>query len=173
MEFCRKGDLVMLPIEQELKATLDCVELLKSLPPTIRSRVAKRISEAFADEHSEVPANGKPSKIRQLIESEEFKALRTAQNQYVAILRTVFEADPHGFAAVAPTIKGRKRKYFGVTQQDIADSGTSTKPVQICPGGWWADLNNSTEYKQANLKALMRGVGYSKAECDLACKAIR
>jgi negative modulator of initiation of replication len=165
--------MTMLPVEQELKATLACVELLKGLPAAIRPRVARRLNEAFPEEVSEASANGKPSNIGQLVESDDFQSLNTAQDQYLAVLSHVFEVEPSKFAAVAATVKGRKRRYFAASEKEITDSGTSTKPAQICPGGWWADLNNSTDNKRANLKELMQGLGYSKADCDLACKAIR
>lgn len=163
----------MLPVEQELKATLDCVAILKGLPHGVASRVAMRLYEAFAKESGDMSANGKPSNIRQLVESEEFQSLNTAQDRYVRLSRHLYELDPDGFAEAAPSVKGRKRKYFATTEKEIVDSGTSTKPVQICPGGWWADLNNSTDNKRANLKELMQAMGYSKADYDLACKAIR
>lgn len=163
----------MLPVEQELKATLACVEILKGLPPASRSRVARQLNEAFAEALTQVLANGKQSNIRQLVESEEFQSLNTKQDKYLALLRLIFENDPSKFAQVAPTIKGEKRKYFAMTEKEITDSGTGTKPAQIFPGGWWADLNNSTDNKRAYLKELMQGLGYPKAECDLASKAIR
>ena len=89
------------------------------------------------------------------------------------LLGHVYEDDPSKFAEVAPTVKGKKRKHFAQTEKDIRDSGTSTKPAQICPGGWWADLNSSTHNKQAYLKELMQGLGYPKADIELACKAVR
>jgi len=161
----------MLTIEQELKAALACVEILKDLPAASRFRAAKLVYEAFPEEHAE-PINGQPSNVRRLVESEEFQSLSTAQDRFLALMGHICEANPSGFASVAPTLKGSRRKYLAKTKDEIADSGTSTEPAQISEG-WWVDLNNSTARKRSILEKLMRGMGYPAADVNLAVKAIR
>jgi negative modulator of initiation of replication len=170
---CYFWEMVMLAAKQILKAMYECVEIIENLPPAIRPRVARFVYQAFRKESSEEPGNGKSSNVRELVESEEFQSLSTKQEKYLAVLRLVYEADPSKFAKVAPTVKGREREYFAVTEEKVKNSGTSIKTGQISPGGWWADLNNSTLTKRLLLYRLMKGMGYPKADCDLAAKAIR
>lgn len=161
----------MLQLEETLKALNGCVELLDPLPPENRSFVLGNLEKLFAkDQHM---GNGKPSKIRDLVESEDFLALNTVQGGYLALLRQLYEEDPQRFAEVAPTVKGTKRQHFAESEEEIKESGTGTKPAQICPGGWWADLNNSTPSKQDYLQKLMVRLGYPRADVNLACKALR
>jgi negative regulator of replication initiation len=165
-------EITMLSIEQELEATAACVEIFKGLAPTSRPRVARRLYEEFGEV---LPAtlNGNPSNIGSLVESDEFQSLHTAQERYLALLRHISESLPSKFAQAAPTVRGDKRRYLAKTEKEITDSGTSTKPAEISPGGWWADLNNSTTNKKTNLRKVMQLMGYGRTDCDLACKAIR
>lgn len=159
-------------LKMELNATGACVDVLKDLSPTISARVARRIYEAFFTD--EKTSHGKPSAIRQLIESEDFRSLNTAQNRYLEVLRILEASDPECFAQVAstdPNLRGKKRTYFALSKDAIELSGKSTNPVRL--KRWWADVNCSTPEKRKRVMKLMEGMGFPKAECVMAANAIR
>ena len=69
-------------------------------------------------------------------------------------------------------IRGRHRKYFGLSANDIESSGTSTHPRQIPDTNYWMLTNAETGQKKTILAKALQVLGYSSNEIQAVAKAI-
>lgn len=158
---------------RELSATQACVNVLieAELSPDAYRRIAQHLLDAFAAEAER--ANGQSSSIRLLVQSDDFRALNTAKDQYLAILRFLVEAaDPDRLAQAALALRTGTRKPLAPSEEEVNRSGRTAKAAQVCEG-WWADTNNNTGQKRINTRRLMTNLGYSRSEISLAMESIR
>lgn len=107
----------------------------------------------------------------EFVQGPDIKSKRNPTDRYLAII---------GFAcqqkqAVADRLLqlgGRGRRYFGLTEAEVASSGTSTHPRQVPGTKYWALTNASTHHKGEILGMALRALGYSEAEILAARSAL-
>ena len=105
------------------------------------------------------------------IENEPFRRKRTATDKYLFVLGCAHERAPDRFAKVL-TVSGRKRKYFGASETDIASSGSATYPQRIPGTRYWAMTNASTSDKRDILRQVLQQLGYKPVAAERASRAI-
>jgi negative modulator of initiation of replication len=108
--------------------------------------------------------------VRQ-IETDAFRRKRTATDKYLFVLGCAHERAPDHFAKIL-TVSGRKRKYFGASEGDIASSGNATYPQRIPGTRYWALTNASTSDKRDILRQVLEQLGYKAAVVESATRAI-
>jgi negative regulator of replication initiation len=161
-------------LRTELKVTVQCLDLLKNVSPAIRARVVQKLYDALGGEGGGKPLSGKRSRVQELVESERFRSMKTAQERYRELLKFLAAHNDSDFTDAAKKQHGTRRRYFAPTKAEIEKSGTSTDPLQISePNGWWADVNCSTDEKRSRIRAIMREMKFAEADCDLAANAVR
>ena len=72
--------------------------------------------------------------------------LKRPTDQFLKILGFVYNQDPAKFEKVL-AVKGRRRRYFGHSREEIEKSGKSTHPRSIPGSGYWAMTNADTLQK--------------------------
>jgi negative modulator of initiation of replication len=93
-----------------------------------------------------------------------------ATDKYLRILGFVAEEAGEKFDGVLK-VSGRSRKYIG-SREEIESSGKSTHPRPIPNSKYWAMTNSETNQKRKILGKILRALGYSGGEIQVAIKAI-
>jgi negative modulator of initiation of replication len=105
------------------------------------------------------------------IENESFRLKRTATDKYLFVLGCAHERAPDRFAKIL-TVSGRKRKYFGASEADIASSGSATYPQRIPGTRYWAMTNASTNDKRDILRQVLQQLGYKPLSIERVTRVI-
>jgi negative regulator of replication initiation len=98
---------------------------------------------------------------------------RNTTERYLAILGFAYREKQEKFAKVLD-VRGRSRKYFAGSREEIEKYGTSTHPHPI-PGSekkYWAMTNADTIQKREMLSNALKVLAYSPAEIEAASKTI-
>lgn len=69
-------------------------------------------------------------------------------------------------------IRGRQRKYFGKSAQELEESGKSVKPQQIPDSSYWVVSNNDTPKKRQILGDVLGVLGYSSSAAAEAVRSL-
>lgn len=96
---------------------------------------------------------------------------QNSTEKYLLILLIVHNQDPIEFQKVLQ-LKGRRRKYFGRSQQEIEQSGTSTHPREIGGTGYWAMTNADTQQKAEMLRKTLEILSYPSEDIRAAEEAL-
>ncbi len=100
-----------------------------------------------------------------------FQYARTATDKYLAILGFAHKQDPTGFREVVH-LEGRRRKYFGRSEQEISSSGKTTHPRQIPGTEYWAMTNADTQQKREMLRKALSILRFSTDDIRIAEEAV-
>jgi negative modulator of initiation of replication len=117
------------------------------------------------------PGHAHSRPLAQFVESADLLHMRSATARYLAILGHAYERTPDRFAKIV-AIAGRKRRYFGLSREQIAQSGKATHPQQIPNSPYWAMTNSSTGDKREILRHSLQLLEYDVGQIDKACAAI-
>lgn len=99
------------------------------------------------------------SKIDECLASPRVLAEREAVGRFLAILSWLYEHHQADFEKIL-MIEGRKRKYFGKSQQELVESGNSVNPQRIPNSDFWVITNNDTPKKARMLANVLQVLGY-------------
>jgi negative modulator of initiation of replication len=89
----------------------------------------------------------------------------------LSILGFAYKERPQAFEKVLE-IGGRRRRYFGRSQQEIISSGRSTHPKKIPGAPFWVMTNADTRQKCDMLRQTLRVLGYSDDDIRAADNAV-
>jgi len=106
-----------------------------------------------------------------LLNSKAFASEGKVIGRFMAILATLYQLDSAGFTA-ATEIKGTKRVYFGRSQEQLLEHGSSTKPRQIPDTPYWVITNTNTGRKRNIIAQLMADMGFCQQQIEQICQAI-
>lgn len=99
------------------------------------------------------------------INKEELAMQRGAVGRFLLILAALYRAHPQQFDVVTD-ISGRDRLYFADSENELAESGSSTKPRQIPDSPFWVITNSNTTRKKMMLTKAAMSLGYSDADVE-------
>ena len=99
------------------------------------------------------------------INKEELMMQRGAVGRFLLILKALYRVHPKEFSVVC-SIRGRDRLYFATNEQELADSGSSTKPRQIPESPYWVMTNSNTTRKKMMLTEVASSLGYSAGDAE-------
>jgi negative modulator of initiation of replication len=124
------------------------------------------------DEAPEQPASAakdtNPSvtgRIFDRISRQDLQAESSIVGRFLLILSALAKTHPTQFVAVLD-IKGRDRQYFGRSETELLQSGSSTNPKAIPQTDFWVMTNSNTTRKKMMLTEVALALGYTEAEAE-------
>jgi negative modulator of initiation of replication len=99
------------------------------------------------------------------INREELAMQRGAVGRFLLILAALYRVHSDNFSVVTE-IRGRGRLYFAKSAEELAESGSSTKPKQISQSPFWVITNTNTTRKKMMLTEVANALGYSQADAE-------
>lgn len=112
-------------------------------------------------------ANAREHALANFLASQDLFAQRNVTDRYLAILGHLAREHGEDFARIIQ-VRGRKRRYFGHTEAEVAHSGRSMYPRQVPGTKFWAMTNADTAQKQDILAEVLSILGYGKVMTDHA-----
>ncbi|GLX83515.1 replication initiation negative regulator SeqA [Thalassotalea eurytherma] len=99
------------------------------------------------------------------INKEELAHQRGAVGRFLLILAALYRVHQKQFNVVND-IRGRDRLYFALSEQELEQSGSSTKPRQIPESPFWVITNSNTTRKKMMLTEVAIALGYNVQEAE-------
>ena len=99
------------------------------------------------------------------INREELAHQRGAVGRFLLILAALYRVHQKQFNVVND-IRGRDRLYFALSEQELEQSGSSTKPRQIPDSPFWVITNSNTTRKKMMLTEVAIALGYNVQEAE-------
>ena len=99
------------------------------------------------------------------INREELAMQRGAVGRFLLILAALYRVHSENFDVVTE-IRGRGRLYFAKNAEELAQSGSSTKPKQIPQSPYWVITNTNTTRKKMMLTEVASALGYSQNDAE-------
>lgn len=125
---------------------------------SLNEHVTEKISESDAIIASDVS-------VFDFINKEELATQRGAVGRFLLILAALYRVHSNQFNSVCD-IRGRDRLYFALSEEELAESGSSTKPRQIPDSPFWVITNSNTTRKKMMLTEVAISLGYSASETE-------
>lgn len=127
------------------------------------------------EETTEQPSSTAPSpkaastpvtgRIFDRISRQDLQAESSIVGRFLLILSALAKTHPTQFSAVLD-IKGRDRQYFGRSESELLQSGSSTNPKAIPDTDFWVMTNSNTTRKKMMLTEVALTLGYTEAEAE-------
>ncbi len=92
--------------------------------------------------------------------------------KYMRLLGFLHAENPDVFERVL-SIRGRIRRYFATSREEISSSGTSTHPQQIPKSDFWALTNADSYHKREILRQVLTELEYEQPAIQRAVAALR
>jgi len=99
------------------------------------------------------------------INKEELATQRGVVGRFLLILSALHRVHGDKFATVCE-IRGRDRLYFARTENELAQSGSSTKPRQIPESSFWVMTNSNTTRKKMMITEVAKSLGYQSDDIE-------
>ncbi len=99
------------------------------------------------------------------INKEELATQRGVIGRFLLILSALYRVHNKDFDVVIG-IRGRDRLYFARSEQELAESGSSTKPRQIPDTPYWVMTNSNTTRKKMMITEVAKALGYQYSEIE-------
>lgn len=99
------------------------------------------------------------------ISRQDLQAESSIVGRFLLILSALAKTHPTQFVAVLD-IKGRDRQYFGRSESELLQSGSSTNPKAIPQTDFWVMTNSNTTRKKMMLTEVALALGYTEAEAE-------
>ncbi|MEE2025156.1 replication initiation negative regulator SeqA [Alkalimonas mucilaginosa] len=99
------------------------------------------------------------------INRQDLQAESSIVGRFLLILSALAKTHPKQFAKVLE-IKGRDRQYFGRSDSELLQSGSSTNPKAIPDSDFWVISNSNTTRKKMMLTEAALKLGYSETEAE-------
>lgn len=104
-------------------------------------------------------------KVFDILSKQDLQAELSVVGRFLIILSALARAHKQEFAQVLE-IKGRNRVYFGRSDTDLLEAGSSTNPKQIPNSEFWVITNSNTTRKKMMLTEAALKLGYSAEEAE-------
>lgn len=105
-------------------------------------------------------------KVFDILSKQDLQAEMSVVGRFLIILSALARAHRTEFVAVLE-IKGRNRVYFGRSEADLLEAGSSTNPKQIPNSEFWVITNSNTTRKKMMLTEAALKLGYSEQEAEV------
>lgn len=112
------------------------------------------------------PANVAIESVLNYINKEELAMQRGVVGRFLLLLSALHRVHPEQFSVVED-IRGRDRLYFATSEDDLAQSGSSTKPRQIPESSYWVMTNSNTTRKKMMITEVTKALGYSDSDVEV------
>ena len=112
-----------------------------------------------------------PSVIDAWTRSPRFLAETTSLGRFMCLLYFLHEKHGGGFDVVLD-LSGRKRRYFGLSAEELDETGKSVFPKPIAGSPYWVVTNTETAKKRQLIESVMRMLGYAGPDIRIAASSI-
>lgn len=130
-------------------------------------------SESMLNGTANTP-NGDQADVDGFLHSPQFLNARDTKDRFLVILSWTYKRHPKEFGEIATRInkRGRIRKYFARSREDLEKSGHSVNAKEIPESNWWVVTNNDTRRKKDILRDVLLMLDYSAEIVAKLCGAI-
>ena len=138
---------------------------LLSLENDVEQKVEELVSkeEPIAKIEQQPVTEADSGNVFNYINKEELAAQRGAVGRFLLILAALYRVHQQSFSVVTE-IRGRDRLYFATSENELAASGSSTKPRQIPDSPYWVITNSNTTRKKMMLTEAAIALGYDEQD---------
>jgi len=148
--------LIKLPMGNNVEVIAAEAEVVEKVTADIKQQFEQQTSAVVAD------VNGS---VFNYINKEELAMQRGAVGRFLLILAALYRVHNQQFSTVC-NIRGRDRLYFAASEEELAASGSSTKPRQIPDSPFWVITNSNTTRKKMMLTEVGRALGYNEQDIE-------
>jgi negative modulator of initiation of replication len=151
-----------------LNNTLDTESDVDSIAATLKTEKTRELNkkaEIKIPNEKVVTISNNSQTVFNFINKEELAMQRGAVGRFLLILAALYRAHSHSFNVVTD-ICGRDRLYFAHSEEELAASGSSTKPRQIPESPYWVITNSNTTRKKMMLTKASTSLGYSAGDVE-------
>ncbi|MCH8539031.1 MAG: replication initiation negative regulator SeqA [Alkalimonas sp.] len=130
--------------------------------------VVEETSEHVSDEVVKSRQDSQSSgagRVFDRISRQDLQAESSIVGRFLLILSALAKTHPNQFNAVLD-IKGRDRQYFGRSETELLQSGSSTNPKAIPETEFWVMTNSNTTRKKMMLTEVALALGYTETEAE-------
>lgn len=113
-----------------------------------------------------------PATLGEFLRSERFQRHHQAVDRYLVILGWLCLTHSKQFPDVALKFQRGSRSYFAKSEKEILESGGGVTARQIPQSPFWALTTLDNKSKRLVLEEILRALGYSRADINLAVAEI-
>jgi negative modulator of initiation of replication len=132
---------------------------------TAEPEVVREIEEEVVEKQTVAATLDVNGTVFNYINKEELAMQRGAVGRFLLILAALYRVHNQQFSSVC-NIRGRDRLYFAASEDELAASGSSTKPRQIPDSPFWVITNSNTTRKKMMLTEVGRALGYNEQDVE-------
>jgi len=160
------GSETKLEVESEDKMTSEALVNTPSVEKAVKSAAIKQeTTPKTAENKKTIAKDHSHESVFNFINKEELAMQRGAVGRFLLILAALYRAHDQHFNVVTD-ICGRDRLYFAYSEEELAASGSSTKPRQIPDSPYWVITNSNTTRKKMMLTKAAASLGYSDEDVE-------
>lgn len=142
----------------------ETTKITKKAEPVAITSTTSSVASA-EDVTPSVAASATFKELRNYINKEELAIQRGVVGRFLLILSALYRVNKPRFDKVLQ-IKGRDRLYFALSETELAESGSSTKPRQIPESPFWVMTNSNTTRKKMMLTEAAIALGYNAEDAE-------
>ncbi|MEO2265839.1 replication initiation negative regulator SeqA [Pseudoalteromonas sp. YIC-656] len=122
-------------------------------------------SEEVVEEQPK-PAPQSQGSVFDILNKEELAMQKGVVGRFLFILAAFHRSHKNTFDRVL-NIKGRDRRYFATSKEELQASGSSLNPKNIDDSPYWVMTNSNTTRKKMMLHEVALELGYSKEQAEI------
>lgn len=123
-----------------------------------------------SDEPTKEPAPFNSHELSAVLSNPKMRFGNTT-DKFLLLLGEAYRQRPNEFKKVL-SLQGRDRRYFALSHDEIANSGTSTFPKQIPGSPYWVMTNSQTGQKKRMLRQVLQLLEFSGSVVTEAVNAV-
>ncbi|MCO4798091.1 MAG: replication initiation negative regulator SeqA [Colwelliaceae bacterium] len=129
----------------------------------VQNSQMKTSDHTLSDSEDNLPKTAES--VFNYINKEELATQRGVVGRFLLILSALHRVHGDNFSSVID-IRGRDRLYFARSENELAESGSSTKPRQIPESSYWVMTNSNTTRKKMMITEVAKLLGYQSVEIE-------
>ncbi|MFY8275066.1 replication initiation negative regulator SeqA [Pseudoalteromonas sp. SSDWG2] len=126
----------------------------------------KQETEAITQEQPPVQQSQSQRSVFDILNKEELAMQKGVVGRFLFILAAFHRSHKATFDRVL-SIKGRDRRYFATSKEELQASGSSLNPKNIEDSPYWVMTNSNTTRKKMMLHEVALELGYSKEQAEI------
>ncbi|MGC7589725.1 replication initiation negative regulator SeqA [Bisgaard Taxon 46] len=130
----------------------------KVMPQQVKEPIEEQPILVTTKKQSDESIQQVVSKVKALLDSDEFQQETKAVVRFLNILRVLYRTNPESFAQATESLQGRTRVYFARDEGTLLMAGNHTKPKQIPDTPYWVITNTNSGRKMLMLEGAMQSM---------------
>lgn len=137
--------------------------------PAEKGATKKGPQPAKTAEVAVTEAHARESRLRQLLQSENYAKQNRTVNRFTLVLSALYSLDAERFSVATESLRGRTRTYFANDEQTLLQHGNQTKPKRVAGTPYWVITNTNTSRKRSMIEYLMAEMQFPTELIDTVC----